>query len=234
LKTVPTWLDADHIDEIVIVDWSSNIPIFEDPLTQNIMSDRRVRVVRVDGERYFLNPAFSINLAIERATHNNILKLDIDYQLINKDFTNYLQKAISKLEDCYFIFDSNFLEDSEDRNNISMTGFVLLNKKHFELVNGYNEIFRGWGYEDLHMYQKLGKVAQPFVINNLHKFIYHLPHTDERRNENHIDKDISIVENERKNRSLSLLPEPERSQYKTKSKIIEKDLIKYEIVERIK
>ena len=229
IQSVPTWLQSDLVDEVVIVDWSSKIPIYEDPLTQSIVSDPRVRIVRIDNEPFFLNPSFSINVGVIKATYPHILKLDIDYQLIDIKFMSLIKKLLPKLNDGFFITDFAYLEDL-----ICMMGFVFFHKKHFEMVGGYNEIFRGWGYEDIHMYNKLSQVCQKYIISNLTKFIFHIPHDDVLRNENHIDKYIPIVDNERKNRERGMAEPPAMSQYKTIKTLVENDLIKYEIMERLK
>jgi len=229
LRSVPSWLVDDHINEIIIVDWSTDIPIFTDPRTQDIMKNPRIRVVRAENETYFLSPSFSINLGVEKATHNHIIKLDIDYELIDQNFIKYLSKILPKLTSGFFITDFHYVP-----NNESMMGFVIFNKQHFDMVNGYNEIFRGWGYEDLNMYDKLSQVCQKYIISNLGKFIYHIPHDDSMRNANHIDKDTPIMDNEKRNRALALRSEPPRSQYTTLSALYENEKIKYEIVERIK
>lgn len=229
VRSVPSWLQNADIEEVLIVDWSSSIPVFEDPKTQNIINDPRVRVVRAENEPYFLSPSFSINLGVEKTSNDHIIKLDIDYELINQDFLKYLNKILPKLTSGFFITDFHYVP-----NNESMMGFVIFHKSHFHMVNGYNEIFRGWGYEDLNMYDKLSRVCQKYIISNLGKFIYHIPHDDTVRNANHIDKDTPIMDNEKRNRARALSPEPPRSQYNTLSTLQENNKIKYEIVERIK
>lgn len=229
IQTVPSWLLSELVSEVVIVDWSSKIPIYDDPLTQSIVADPRVRIIRVDNEEFFLNPAFSINIGVVKATYPNILKLDIDYKLIDTKFMSLINNILPKLDDGFFVTDFAFVKDL-----ICMLGFVLFNRKHFDMVGGYNEVFRGWGYEDLHMYDKLSQVCQKYVISNLTKFVYHIPHDDTLRNENHIDKQISLVDNERKNRERSLLPSPPMSSYNTVTKLVDNGTIKYEILERIK
>lgn len=228
LESVPTWIDHAIVEEIVIVDWSSAVAIYDDPLTQDIINHSKVKIIRVQNEESFISPSFSINVGVSRATYDYILKLDIDYKLVNAKFINYLDRPISKLQNSFFTTDCTLLKD------ISLTGFILFNRQHFNQVNGYNEIFRGWGYEDLHMYNKLSHVAERFLISNLEQFIYHIPHDDTLRNTNYIDKTISIGDNEKRNRHLATLPEPPRSEYKVIRTLSKENKVKYEILERIK
>lgn len=227
LQSVPTWIDCSLVDEIVIVDWSSSIPIYDDPDTQEIVNHPKTKIIRVQNEEFFLSPSFSINVGIDNAIYDNILKLDIDYKLINAKFLDYINKPLSRLKNSFFVTSMDLLSDK------CLTGFILLHRQHFNIVNGYNENMGGWGYEDLHMYNKLSHVAERFIISNIEQFIYHIPHDDTLRNINHIDKLIPIVDNEKKNRCRAFLPEPPRSQYNTIQTISTSDKIKYKILERI-
>jgi hypothetical protein len=50
-QALPTWLALSEIGEIVIVDWSSPSPVR--PLAAEL-GDRRVKVLRVDGQRRWI------------------------------------------------------------------------------------------------------------------------------------------------------------------------------------
>jgi len=76
LKVLPSWL-ATSADEIVIVDWSSNVPV-EDALAG--ITDPRIRIVRIDNEpRWILTHAFNVGLRF--ATREVVYKLDCDIEL---------------------------------------------------------------------------------------------------------------------------------------------------------
>jgi predicted glycosyltransferase involved in capsule biosynthesis len=233
LQTVPSWLDSEYCQEVIIVDWSSNIPIYEDESVGHIIRSSKTRVIRVEGEKFFLSPSFSINLGIKKATSDTILKLDIDYKLINPKFMKRLDQIKPKLTNGFFVTDSDLFDQ-----DICLTGFVFMNRKHFYLVDGYNENLRGWGYEDLDMYKRLSSIIDKYLIANLDKFIYHIPHDDNLRRANHIDKEISIGENETLNRQRASLPKSPMSEYNTKYAIFNDDfdskVPKYEVLERIK
>ena len=70
-----SWLNFKEIHEVIIVDWNSDEPI--DYLTK---LDPRVKVVRVSDKKYFNQPQ-PLNIAINFASGNRILKLDTDYVL---------------------------------------------------------------------------------------------------------------------------------------------------------
>lgn len=232
-QSVPTWLDNDFVDEIIIVDWSSNIPIYNDERTSSIISNSKIRLIRVDKEKFFLTPSLSLNLGILRASNDNILKLDIDYKLINKKFFDNISKLKPTLKKNFFVMDSATCSDNPD--NICLTGFVFFHRSYFLTVNGYNENLSGWGFEDLDLYDRMSPEAQKFIIKDIDKYIYHIPHSDKLRTINHIDYNLNHKDTERLNRGRAIaFPQKKMSEYITKHTVLENNKIKYEIVERIK
>jgi predicted glycosyltransferase involved in capsule biosynthesis len=231
VQSVPTWLESDAFNELIIVDWSSSEPIFTDPSTQDIINDPRVKVIRVENEPFFLSPSHSINLGVSRASNNIILKLDIDYKLINFDLFKFIKNISPILKRSFFVTDFGFCKVT-----ISMMGFVLFNKDHFLAVNGYNENLRGWGYEDIDFYNRLSEITQKNIISDLESYVFHIPHDDSLRIANHIDKETPIVDNERMNRARAkALPWTKPSSYNTVKTIYDSDnKVKCEFVERIK
>lgn len=231
IQSIPTWLESGSFNELIIVDWSSSEPIFTDPRTQDIINDPRVKVIRVENEKFFLSPSYSINLGVSRASNKKILKLDIDYKLINFDLFKFIQKVSPLLNRSFFVTDFQFCKIT-----ISIIGFVLFNKDHFLAVNGYNENLRGWGYEDINFYNRLSEIVQKNIISDLERYIFHIPHDDALRNANHIDKEIPLVDNERMNRARAKgLPWTKPSSYNTINTIYSSDnKPKCEFVERIK
>lgn len=230
IQSVPTWLESNSFNELIIVDWSSSEPIFTDPRTQDIINDSRVRVIRVENEKFFLSPSYSINLGVARSSNKKILKLDIDYKLINFDLFKFIHKVSPLLNRSFFVTDFPFCKIT-----ISIIGFVLFNKDHFLAVNGYNENLRGWGYEDINFYDRLSMIVQKNIISDLESYIFHIPHDDALRSVNHIDKEIPLGDNERMNRARAkAFPSTKLSQYKTIDTIYCNDKAKYELVERIK
>ena len=76
LISLKTWLQFDEIDEIIIVDWSSN-----NPLT---LDHPKVKLIRVGGEEvWHLSRAY--NLSCQFTSKNKICKLDSDY-ILKKGF----------------------------------------------------------------------------------------------------------------------------------------------------
>jgi predicted glycosyltransferase involved in capsule biosynthesis len=233
VQSVPSWLDNDIVDEIIIVDWSSSTPIYEDPTTQHIISNDKVRVIRVNNEKFFLTPSLSINLGVVRSSYNNILKLDIDYKLINNDFLIKIKKMLPILKTSFFVTDYDYCKNNPE--NICLTGFTFFNKLHFFSVNGYNENLNGWGYEDLDFYDRMSHISHKYIISDLDKYILHIPHSNELRMVNHQDKHLKISDTEKMNRYRAKTFEQKKFlQYKTLDIIDQNGKPKYEILERYK
>ena len=231
IQSIPTWLESDSFSELIIVDWSSSEPIFTDPLTQNIINDPRVRIIRVENEPYFLSPSYAINLGVSRASNKKILKLDVDYKLINIDLFRFINQISPLLKRSFFVTDFVFCKIT-----ISIIGFILFNKDHFLAVNGYNENLKGWGYEDIDFYNRLSEVVQKNILSDLDSYIFHIPHEDSLRVANYIDKETPIIDNERMNRVRAKgLFWTTPSSYNTIKTIYSSDnKVKCEFVERIK
>ena len=91
-----------------------------------------------------------------------MLMLDVDYVLSK----NFLEK--------HAIDDTRFI--SGDGNKDERSGLVYLTKKHFNIVNGYNENLMYWGYADTDLYNRLSKAGfiQEYADLN---YVIHLPHS---------------------------------------------------------
>lgn len=78
-KVLPTWAAVKGVDELVLVDWSSSPPL-ADVVADVLLGERRVRVIRVEGEaQWVLSRAY--NLAARAATRADLLRVDCDYSL---------------------------------------------------------------------------------------------------------------------------------------------------------
>ena len=53
-QMLPTWAKIDKIKDIVVVDWSSQIPIIENKNIQKILEEfEKIKIVRVENEKFF-------------------------------------------------------------------------------------------------------------------------------------------------------------------------------------
>jgi hypothetical protein len=199
-----SWLAFREIKEIIIVDWSSDQPIGH--LTK---LDKRIKVIRVDDEKYFNQPQ-PLNLAASVATGDYILKLDCDY-ILNPYFSFF---------ENYKIDDKSFLcgQDSYECNheywdeNLGgyavnfhamdvgelmkyshsyspyfkyLTGLCFVTKENYWKVGGYDErMGKYYAYEDDQMTKRLTMMGLECKKLNQNHNIIHIPHPDKKRYEN--------------------------------------------------
>ena len=171
LKILPTWINANyHIKEIIIVDYSSKFPISENLSIKKIISQQKteeyIKIIRVDGEeKWNLGKAF--NLGIDVAQYSFIIKVDTDYSLKDNSFLEYLDYRM--LPHVFVRGDHNF------PGSDSLTGFCIF--PNIDLIR-YKEDLNGWGYDDIHFYNKLEKYLKltPIYFFNISQYIDHLYH----------------------------------------------------------
>jgi hypothetical protein len=171
-----TWIKEPDIDEIIIVDWSSRVPIKTDASLKKIVENPKTKIVRVQNEQYFISMSFSLNVGVFNAKNDQIIKCDIDYQLIDSDLFKIFKEADTEKE-----FYCGTVAPLWHFH-----GFCFFSKKYFLKINGYNEKCRGWGYDDMDFYARLEKNGlKKNVIENISSFLYHIPHSDELKTENY-------------------------------------------------
>lgn len=169
LKSLQSWSCIDRIHEIIIVDWSCQKPLVE---YKKITEINKIKIIRVNDQKFF-SMTKGYNLAFSYTNNNIVMKLDCDYVNINSSWIKYLAINNNELNNFFITGDIRFAK--------SLTGFVLINKKHFV---HYNENMKGWGYDDEDLYRRT-KLKYPelnhirfFCIND---YIYHIPHDDNER-----------------------------------------------------
>lgn len=180
-EAVPTWIECEEVGEIVIVDWSSKDPVSNLKITNH----EKVRIVRVEDEQYFLSLSFSMNCGVLMSKYDNILKLDIDYKLTNKNLLKILHRNSGTK---HF-----FCGTVPDPDHYCYWGLSYFNRNSFLKIGGFNENFIGWGGEDVDFYDRLEQIGvERTVILNIKDFVYHIPHDENLRVENHKFKDTKF------------------------------------------
>lgn len=176
ITCLETWINHPQIDEILIVDWSSTNPIKTDPDLNPITNHHKTKIVRVNDEKSFMSMSFSLNVAINHAKYDHILKCDIDYKLIKPELIDIFQREQDK----------NHFYCGTIPNKWDFHGFSFFKKEDAIKINGYNEKFRGWGWDDEDFYRRLEKIGlERIVIMNIDDFLYHIPHDDSLRTANY-------------------------------------------------
>lgn len=183
-----SWLNFSEVSGIVVVDWSSN-DLSDDFIRLLSAFDGRIHFERIHGKTMF-HLAEAYNLAASLVDTEFILKLDVDY-ILNPYF-NFFE--INKLGvGDFFTGDWRWQALDKDLGFLKyLNGLLYVKTDDFKAVGGFDERFIGYGYEDTDICYRL--------INNrglTHRLIdmrvisvYHNPHSDDKRVENYLEKDI--------------------------------------------
>ena len=96
MRALPSWLANPQVSEVIIIDWSSGLPVAQD-LARAGISDPRIRIARVyDEPRWILTYAFNIGFRLAR--FDQVLKCDADIVLDPGYFTqNTLEQGLAVL-----------------------------------------------------------------------------------------------------------------------------------------
>lgn len=179
IPCLSTWINHPRVGEVVIVDWSSKIPIFTDESLDQIIQHPKTRVVRVNDEDSFICMSYSLNVGVFHAEMDHVVKIDIDYKLLEPEL----------LEVFYRTRNNHSFFCGTIPKQYAFHGFSFFPRQAFVSINGYNERIRGWGYDDEDFYRRLEKTGlERIVIMNIPDFLYHIPHDDTLRTENYPEK----------------------------------------------
>ncbi len=170
LRALPGWLANPMVSEVVVVDWSSHEPVAA-ALAQAGITDRRIRVVRVDGApRWILSYAF--NTGFRASRFDTILKLDADI-VLSDDFLlrNFLPGPGEFVA-------GNWRTAAKGQEYVN--GFFMVGREALSRVGGFNEFITTYGWDDDDIYARFeanGLRRRDVAPNTIH----HLPHSDTAR-----------------------------------------------------
>lgn len=181
-EALSSWLAAPEIDEVVVVDWSSSVPV--ETVTSRF-DDGRVQVVRVPGQRRWM-ASKSHNLGVRMASGDLLLRLDADYLL------RATAGFFSRHPMTFGAFYCADWRQARVDNERHLAGALYVHRRHFLAVNGYNERIATYGYEDEDLFERLagtGLARRNVDLDTLH----HIPHSDALRVKH---QDVADVEAE--------------------------------------
>lgn len=158
-----SWLVCKKLDEVVVVDWSSEVPLYEE---LNSIVDSRLRIVRVESQAFWC-AARCHNVEINAATGDNLLRIDSDVKL---DATFFEEHPIHQND---FFWNAWWKNSCGD--DCHLFGTVYTKRKNFLLVNGYNERLQSYGFEDEDIYLRLQKANIRRREAN-RRLLSHIPH----------------------------------------------------------
>ncbi|KAJ8907451.1 hypothetical protein NDN08_007562 [Rhodosorus marinus] len=162
IEAVKSWSSAQGVDEIVVVDWSSQRSVRSElaKAAPEILSDPRFRIYRVENEsRWVLSRAF--NLCARLARRRQIFKADGDTAISGDFFKKH------RLQPNQF-----FGGDWKELDDVHMNGALYLYRSDFFGVNGYDERLTTYGWDDSDLAARLveerGLAFSEFDRTSLH------------------------------------------------------------------
>ncbi len=197
VKSIESWLAID-VDEIVIVDWSSAIPV-SDSLRH--IRDDRIKIVRVEGEkRWVLSYAF--NLAIRFAKFSKIFKLDADIEVRS----SFLERNSFSNDEFVRGYWKKALDEGLE-SQVYVNGSFGADKQALLRVGGYNEFIRTYGWDDSDLYERLA--SQGGLKTKFLEFDS-LKHLEQEEDERTINQDVI------RNNFIGLVPTTEFNNQRNK------------------
>lgn len=177
-QTLPTII-AESPAEIILVDYGCP------DNTGNWVEEHypEVKVIRVNDDPGFCLPR-ARNIGAAHSSAPWLCFIDADIK-VKSGWLDWMRQS---LEDGRFYRPS--LADGRQLQEIA--GTFLCTRTAFTTARGYDEVFRGWGGEDIDLYARLPQEgnAQPAYYPN--QFVEPIPHADDERTTFHEIKNISI------------------------------------------
>jgi len=183
IEILKSIIHFDQIDEIVVVDWSSDEPLR--PIIEQFKSSKIV-LAEVPGQKHFLR-CHSLNLAARLTTRDTLLRLDADVQVTSDFFSTY------SIPENSFYAGKN--EQARNQNEYGLTGLIYVKRKDFFEVNGYNEYLTTWGWEDTDLYQRLADTGLNWIGID-YDFFSHIPHEGRFSNLPRLFDDLELNDQE--------------------------------------
>jgi len=166
LESLPTWLNNPSVNEVVIVDWSSDEAVIG--AINHIENKHKIVLIRAEDEpNWILSHAY--NLGIKCASKTKILKLDSDIKL-NKDF------FVNCNLDSKSFFTGRW-ELARNKNEAHLNGSAFANRSDLLQLKGYDERITSYGWDDTDLYSRLEKLGL-FRKSIKPDFLNHIPHDD--------------------------------------------------------
>lgn len=176
-----SWLANESVNEIVIVDWGNKGYLYDLPDI-----DSRIHVIAAMDQNTF-NISQAYNLALFNASRPHILKMDCDYYLnpYYDFFTSHPLQPGMFYSGCWHAVENSDLPKPVFQH---LSGCCFAWKDDLLAVNGYNEAFEGYGFDDTDLHKRLIKNGVTRHIINFDYSIIHIPHSHASRVENYIVK----------------------------------------------
>lgn len=164
ISNINSWLKQ-SINELLIIDWSSDIEFYD---IINSYNDSRIKYIRVENEEKYIR-TYAQNLGLLLCNYNKICKLDCDIILSDNFFENHILN-----DNMFYVGDYLCARNDNERY---VHGNIYMHTYDFMRVNGYNELITTYGWEDSDFTIRLLLLGLQKRLFNL-DMIYHTPHSN--------------------------------------------------------
>lgn len=169
-RVLPTWLSVSGVKEIVVVDWNSSPPLKS---LVHPEKDSRLKLYRVNKENsWVLSRAY--NLAMNMTRQKYVIRTDCDYAL-DADIL-----SVHDLNETETGFYSGNWKMARNENEIHLNGAMILKRKVFWDVGGYDERIQTYGWDDEDLYTRLA-AHNIQKLNVSYDHVNHISHGDGKR-----------------------------------------------------
>lgn len=183
-KVLPEWAAVEGVDEIVLVDFSSDPPLKD---TVDATGVPNVKLLRVEGEpKWVLSRAY--NLGVNASSMESVLRIDCDYS-VRPDFVSAhplpaaLQDSAAATQKTEAekpgYYRGNYAK-ARNEDEVHLNGAVFIRRADFWAVGGYDERIQTYGWDDEDLYNRLEKAGLRTLDLDYDK-ISHTPHGDGAR-----------------------------------------------------
>jgi len=162
-RVLQTWVQHDEVDEIIIVDWSSDKSI--KPIIDTYQNGK-IFLFEATNQPYW-HISIVMNLAFRLSSRTSIVRVDADVEIFPEFFERH------KIEEGSYY--AGFWNKARNINEASLSGFLFMRRDDFFTVNGYNEYIKTYGYDDIDLNERLEDSGlQRRLVD--YDYIYHIPH----------------------------------------------------------
>lgn len=184
-ECLPTWLNQGQYKdfEIVVVDYAcpENTADYIDSL-----QDIRVRAIRATDCGEYFNLSRARNIGAIESVGDVLFFIDCDTKL-SKDFVRYHVEKV--------LVDGSFLTGWFYGD---ATGSCIVHRRDCFDIKGYNEVVKGWGYDDIDFYKRLE--ARGIEQRGFHHGIETIKHDDNDRVKHYPDRVMRRSDKHNKNK----------------------------------
>lgn len=181
-KTAPAWLAVKDVNEVIVVDWSSEPPL--ESAIRSIPGGERIKIIRVNGEsKWVLSRAY--NLAINSTRYTHVIRTDCDYHIepnfvsAHRDLIDDPKALTSDAQSDLRYFAGNY-DLARNENEVHLNGAVFIKRKDFLSIGGYDERIQTYGWDDEDLYNRLGDAGFK-KMNISYDHVSHVSHDNTGR-----------------------------------------------------